>query len=350
MGATVAVTLDHDWLTDKDLVSIRRMWSRALADESFSSHIDLELDAPVVRHATSVERLANSLSSAVTLAALDHGSGRLLQLHAAGLAEPGTGRTVAFVAASGTGKTTVARTLGVRWGYLTDETVALDPSTLAVASHPKPLSVGASGSVKAQHGPDELGLLPEPAAPILARIVLLERDPDHDGPPSLTPVPLTEAIGRLIPEASYLSRFPHPLATMADVLTRTGGALALRYADAADLVDILDQVLEAPASDDPWERVDDARVHDAVTIGTGLVLFSHADPAQVVVLHGVGPMIWRLLGDGNLTEAELVDAVVDEHGTPPDKDANDIVGECTRSLRDLGLIPPEQPADESPPR
>ena len=46
-----------------------------------------------------------------------------MSLHAAGLADR-DGRALALVAASGTGKTTAARTLGGTLGYLSDETVS----------------------------------------------------------------------------------------------------------------------------------------------------------------------------------------------------------------------------------
>lgn len=52
--------------------------------------------------------------------------GTLLMLHAGAVSDPVTGRSLVYVAAGGTGKTTLTRRLGQRFGYLTDETVGID--------------------------------------------------------------------------------------------------------------------------------------------------------------------------------------------------------------------------------
>ena len=75
--------------------------------------------------------------------AIDQRAGEVIMLHAAGLALP-DGRVVAFVAPSGTGKTTLSRTLGKAFGYVSDETVVINFDG-TVTPYPKPLSVIRSG-------------------------------------------------------------------------------------------------------------------------------------------------------------------------------------------------------------
>ena len=86
--------------------------------------------------------------------------------------------------ASGTGKTTLTRILGQRFGYLTDETVGLDPVTRWITPYPKPLSLRTreGGFPKREEGPDGLGLLPAHPAPVLTSLILIRRDPAVTGP------------------------------------------------------------------------------------------------------------------------------------------------------------------------
>ncbi|HSN43614.1 MAG TPA: ATP-binding protein [Propionibacteriaceae bacterium] len=107
--------------------------------------------------------------------------GNLLMLHAGALCDLGSGASVVFVAPGGTGKTTLARTLGVRFGYLTGETVGIDRNG-RVHPYPKPLSIrtGASMSHKREVSPDDLGLGYAHPDPYVARVVLLSRSNDHE--------------------------------------------------------------------------------------------------------------------------------------------------------------------------
>ena len=72
---------------------------------------------------------------------------------------------LALVGPSGTGKTTATRLLATRLGYVSDETVSIDPDG-TVAPHPKPLSVVARPTAgrgdKQQLSPDDLGLAARP--------------------------------------------------------------------------------------------------------------------------------------------------------------------------------------------
>ena len=80
-----------------------------------------------------------------------------------------------FVAPSGTGKTTLACLLGRSFGYLTDETVGIDPPSGRILPYPKPLSVRISPEKRRELSADELGLRAVPADPTVARLVVLLR-------------------------------------------------------------------------------------------------------------------------------------------------------------------------------
>ena len=185
--------------------------------------------------------LLQLLTQRVTYAKIHAQAGRLLMLHAAAVAHPETGRAIAFVAPGGTGKTTLARHLGARYGYLTDETVAIDAGGL-IHPYPKPLSIrGESGYAKTETSPDELGLRTPPSACRLRRIVLLDRSDDHAGTPVVAPLTPFQAIAALAPETSSLASLPRPLHGLADLLGTLDETVRLTYRDAdadsvADLV------------------------------------------------------------------------------------------------------------------
>src|SRR5690242_6668193 len=104
--------------------AVRRAWAWTLIDswDGAPASDPLDLDVPLLGD---VETTLHHLSSALTLAVVERQAGRLWMLHAAALADPASGATVVLVAPSGTGKSTAARTLGRRWGYVTDETAGL---------------------------------------------------------------------------------------------------------------------------------------------------------------------------------------------------------------------------------
>ena len=179
------------------------------------------------------------LSQAVALAGIEHGAGRLLMLHACGLTDPKSGRTVVLAAPSGMGKSTAALGLGRRWGYVSDETVAIAPTSEIVA-FPKPLSLIRGGRWKEQVSPDDLGLASTPSSPHLAAIALLSRD--ADGPTCVERVRRTEFIAHLAPHTSYLGELDRPLHRLADAVP-SGGGLILRYADSQGLEALVDAVL-----------------------------------------------------------------------------------------------------------
>ncbi len=112
-----------------------------------------EEPAPLVFNLTEpggIEHLLDQLSSRATLAGIEARSGELLMLHAAGLADPQSGRVVACVAPSGTGKTTLSRAAAGTLLYVTNSgsgnvsAFAVDPVSGAIAPLGAPVNAGAN--------------------------------------------------------------------------------------------------------------------------------------------------------------------------------------------------------------
>ena len=139
--------------------------------------------------------------------------GTRLLLHAGAVAHPELG-TLVLVGASGAGKSTASSLLGRDGAYLTDELTIITPGSFTLTPYPKPVS---------KHDPElgakrdlalgGLGLRPahEAAAPAPAMVLLLERIRDEDEPEegsSVTRVPLSEALTRIVPQTSSLWALP----------------------------------------------------------------------------------------------------------------------------------------------
>ncbi|MDQ1102967.1 hypothetical protein [Nocardioides zeae] len=215
--------------------------------------LDVVLDAPSAdpaeRHAavaagavvgTALADVMHQLSPAVTLRLIERRAGALMMLHACALAHPETGRTAVLVAPSGTGKTTLARTLGTSFGYLTDETAGID-ATGRLLPYPKPLSVipVPGEPVKDQLAPAACGLAPVPADPRLAAVVLLERSPDGPEEPEVTSESTVRALATLAGQTSYLTRVERPLHALAATIEQGGGLRRVRYRESASLAPLL---------------------------------------------------------------------------------------------------------------
>jgi hypothetical protein len=242
------------WGDEPDEVAthVRRAWSAAIAEPAVPAvTVDVVVTADdEVRTAAeasaaiaepSIAAALHVLSGRVTLAAIQRQAGRLWMLHGAALADPESGATVALVAPSGTGKSTASRTLGRRFGYVTDETTAV-AADLRVLPHAKPLSIVRAGSdLKDQVSPEDAGLLPTPAAPTLAAVVLLRRDGTRDL--AVERLRTSLAIAALAPETSYLGRLPRPLSFLAGIIEQTSGVFEARYAEAADLEPLLAELV-----------------------------------------------------------------------------------------------------------
>lgn len=336
LGSQVAVHFDAG-VTPGDRETLRRAWSRCLdtsPDIPLGPHLEWTAASDHPHHIPYRARVstaaattfvagqtfadfASTLTSTVTLAGVAAGKGSLLMLHAAGLAVDGTGRTVALVGRSGMGKTTATRLLGTGFGYVTDETVALNESN-RILPYPKPLSVIVAEypAPKMQMGPDDLGLKATPVAPQLAAVVLLDRNQEATAP-VITPLTLPEAIIELAPQVSSLAALRNPLQRLCATLDSAGGALRVSYREAEDLRAVLPQLMNRPPAPRAWKvvtapgqeslpwrassesgAIQRARVIDAVEVvlperqGTELVALTDQG---VVRLGGVAPAVWAAL-------------------------------------------------------
>jgi len=233
--------------------AVRHAWVRCLApiDPPDVETLDTEplvaelADASADTSASTIARselpaLLQTLTQKVTYAKIRTQTGRLLMMHAGGVAHPETGSSIAFVAPGGTGKTTLMRRLGNRFGYLTDETVGEDDVGI-IRAYPKPLSIRTAPTTtqKGETSPDDLRLLAAPSAPRLGRIVLLARSDDHEGTPSVEHLDLADAIAALAPETSALSSLPRPLHRLADLLGTLDPTVRLRYREVDEILDLV---------------------------------------------------------------------------------------------------------------
>ncbi len=190
-----------------------------------------------------LEDLLQLLTQRVTVAAIGALAGQCLMLHAACLANPSTGKAVAFVAPGGTGKTTLAMSLGPGHWYVTDETTAVLADG-SVIPYPKPLSVrrAPDSLYKDETAPGALGLV-APSGPVrLVALCLLDRDDRHIGPPRVTTLPTLDGIVDLVPQTSHLSQMTHPLQQLAGLTESSGGVRRVTYREASDLAGLFDEL------------------------------------------------------------------------------------------------------------
>lgn len=268
--------------------------------------------------------------------------GTRLLLHAGAVAHPELG-TLVLVGASGAGKSTASSLLGRDGAYLTDELTIITPGSFTLTPYPKPVS---------KHDP-ELGAkrdlaLPglglraadEAAAPAPAMVLLLERIQDEgelgEGS-SVTRVPLSEALTRIVPQTSSLWEVPGGLAALAELLDSVGGALEVRYREAAELEELLRRLPppehvetveieprpgDAAAGDDTAPApgtIAAAPFRQALAVESGLfVLGQHG----AIHLPGLAGLVWDLLADaGPLAFDQLEQLVVEEIGEHPESAA-----------------------------
>lgn len=183
-----------------------------------------------------IDSLLLALSKEMTMIGLAANRGRLLMLHAAALVAPGK-HAIVLVAGSGTGKTTLAALLGRRWGYLSDETAAIDADGCLVP-YPKPLSVTRPAmNLKLETSPDDLALAIPPERPRVGGLLLLDRV--AQGPAVVEPVPTAHAVMALAGQSSGLIELKSPLRRLAELWDGPIVTGKLRYAESADAVKVL---------------------------------------------------------------------------------------------------------------
>ncbi|GAA1351576.1 hypothetical protein [Falsarthrobacter nasiphocae] len=357
-GVTVVVEFAST-VPAEDIASIRRAWSRCLAEEAanpvspaqgstpstspFAAMVRT-LDADSEPRAVGAETLAafgERLTSTITLAAIDTKVGTSLMFHAAGLADPGTRRAIALVAPSGTGKTTAARALGHDLAYLTDETVLLSDGL--VVPYPKPLSViDEAGAPKVQVSPDEAGLQATIPDATLCVIGLLERvtDPSTIQDPSgvdVTRVGTADAIHALVPQLSGFPALPRPFTQLIDTLKSVGGAVRLRYAESDALRPVVRELLNARPARYSISHIDEVPTHveqdnradgaptlyrrlparDAIVVDDRLLILLSD---TLVEASDLGRTIWESCV-GWKTLDEICRDVQDIHGEHPDAES-----------------------------
>lgn len=265
----IEVAGSDDAQVAEHIQAVERAWSRCLRSDHDAATgpagspevVRIELDSPTSAETTvradpedtggheprrrfrssSVANSLHLLSSNVTLTAIEAQRGRLLMLHACGLADPATGGVVALCGPSGMGKTTASRALARTFGYVTDETVAIDQRG-SVTAYPKPLSIVQKGAIKRQLSPDELELVRAPGAELsLSGLLLLSRM-EEPTPVTIEPIELIDAIVELVPHVSYLDSLDLPLQYMRGVIEKVGGVRRVVYSDSAELADVLQGV------------------------------------------------------------------------------------------------------------
>lgn len=332
LGATVGIDLTE--LSDDAALAVRHAWADAAITDTHIETPETETqETPVVtpRHPHDTAHLLAELSPQVTLAAIEARRGQLWMLHAAGLALD-DGRVVALVGPSGRGKTTASRALGEVFGYVSDETVAVDADG-RVWPYRKPLSI-VSDHHKLQLPPSELGLRPLPAADLrLAGIVLLDRRADAEATPVIEQVPLADALEDLVTQSSYLSAMPAPLRTIAATVDAVGGVHRVIYREADSLIPVLEQlaspavtpsrvdgaIAEAPAPRaGTYSR---AAVHDVLELDDRLAILQldDAGAGTLRILAGVAPALWCAADAA--TFDDLLAATVAAHGSHADAEA-----------------------------
>lgn len=319
-----------------------------------------------------------AVSRAFTLAGVRHRTGEALMLHAVGVTGQ-TGKLVALVGKSGTGKTTAATHLGRRLGYVTDETVVID-ADLRVRPYAKPLSIIADPKesyAKIEHSPDELDLLLPPEQVTLGAVVVLVRKPEETDP-RLEAIGVIEAALAVLPETSALPTLEHPLRRLAVALTGHGGPYQLTYAEIDECLEVIAQLAEpnpardgqAPAwshipgapdvsdvaplqpGDDAstegdnapvltWStRVQRAPFSDAIASGGEVLLLRGNRP---IALGGLSAHLWLSAGD-QVSLGELHDRTVENIGSHPHSEQ--LVIEAAQALARESLLEIEEtPAD-----
>ncbi|SDZ57516.1 hypothetical protein [Herbiconiux ginsengi] len=349
--------IDHE-----SAAHLREIWSAARVDSTDSARVyraSIEPDwkpaqaDPKSFVARDLRSLESTLSSRITLAAIEERKHDLVMLHGCAVARD-DGAVYAFVGPSGRGKSTLARSLARVSHYVSDETVGIDEEG-RVHPHAKPLSIidpDALDGLKTQVSPASLGLRGSGTRDLrISRIFLLDRRPDAAGV-SIDPITLADSLEHLVPQLSYLPSLPRPLHRIAELYDRTGGFAVLSYSEADDITAAFaDGMLDAsnasgfstttpvdlPSHPFPGGSAGYRRIPaiDALVAENGRLCLLHG--SSVTVLDGIGPSVWALTGSP-IAFDDLVERVVELHGEPPSGEAAGLVGATVRELVEGGVL------------
>ena len=353
VGSCIAIDLTA--LDEDDEAAVRAAWADALADAA-AEPVDT-----VTPYGTNPAVMLSGLSQQVTLAAIEAARGRAWMLHAAGIATP-DGQVVVLVGPSGRGKTTASRALGAVYGYVSDETVAIDDDG-RVWPYRKPLSVIENPEApKTQMPPSAVGLKPLPDAELrVAAVVLLDRDPSHPEEPTVEVTDLGDALEALISQTSFLHDQPAALRFIAALAAATGGIRTVKYREAATLPSVIPELVKPAASiallekpahiappavqSDGGARFSRADVADEVAIDDpdriAVLTISNRQQGHVTLLGGIAPAVWRAAESATL--AQLTEAALTAYGEPDGFDAAPAVLVAVGLLLDAGLLTSDEP-------
>jgi hypothetical protein len=198
---------------------------------------------------TDLPTVMDRLSPLVTRLAVTTRREDLLMVHACAVGDPETGHAVVLFGPSGTGKTTLARTLCTDLAYLSDETAAITED-LRIVPYPKPLSIIATPGdpLKEQVSAGRIGLRPAGSTTYRLRaLVQLRRQPDHEGDAVLEPLAVIDALPELVSQTSYTREMERPLHRLADLAGRVGGVRRVTYAESAQLRPVVRALLDGTA-------------------------------------------------------------------------------------------------------
>jgi hypothetical protein len=196
-----------------------------------------------------VPTVMDRLSPLLTRLAITERRRDLILFHACAVADPDTGDTVVLYGPSGTGKTTLARTLCTDLAYLSDETAGVAPD-LRVVPYVKPLSiiVDPGDRLKEQVSPGRLGLVrPRDLTYRLRGLIQLRRDPDHRGDALVERLATVDGLPELVAQTSYTREMERPLHRLADLAHQVGGVRRATYAEAEQLRPVVRTILDGDA-------------------------------------------------------------------------------------------------------
>lgn len=345
LGYRVRLQFDED-ASSGFVDRVRDTWQDALLNEGELSNSEQLLRVTVPTPGDE-EAILERLSVDVTLAALGRGKGTLLMFHAAGIADD-EGNVVAVVGPSGRGKTTASRFLGQHYGYVSDETIAIDSDAL-VRPYRKPLSIIRLGQPKAQVPGSQLGLQPLPGAALRLHALVLLNRVDEPHAPTLERVCFADAVPEVIAQMSHFTSLASPFEQLANLIDGVGGVLRLTYSESDELLPTMAALFAgavephpAPSGfrvERPLETTASAvwpapAVTDAFDTGDHILVLAGR---TVHVLDGIAPEIWR--GTlRNLTAEQLTEAVTTRFGAPPEGNADELVRAAIAELVSSGLL------------